>query len=170
MTSATLQNQIEEAIPVLLNIAKELTWNKFSDNYKFILTEIKNNEENFHIQRRLAKKENDLKIPVTLQELLPTLENLYDDFYDINLQIYKATKDLTTIDFRYYPRSSLDTDFRQKALHNQPMFHCKVSMPPWLTDKKEKFDINWEHREVLTKWKLFWTRLKLKNQKHSRMS
>ena len=59
MTLTTLQEEIEEAIPDLFSMARGLTWNKISDNYKFILTEIKDTEENFHVQRRLIK--NDFK-------------------------------------------------------------------------------------------------------------
>jgi hypothetical protein len=165
MTSNTLQKEIEEAVPKLLKLARELTWNEISDNCKFILTEIKDSQENFHVQRVLRKKENDKKVPVTLGELMPTLQSLYDNFYDINLHIYRATKSVTVIDFRYYPKSSLEQEYRQKVLHNAPMLHCKVATPPWLFEKKEKFDINWEHKLWWINWKLFWMGQKLKRQK-----
>ncbi|BAV08065.1 hypothetical protein FLA_4098 [Filimonas lacunae] len=41
------------------------------------------------------------------------------------------------------------------------MYHCKVAMP-WVDDKKKKFNINWQHYEMLIKWRMFWERLKLK--------
>jgi hypothetical protein len=145
MTPNTLQKEIEEVVPKLLDLARELTWNDISDNCKFILTEIKNGQENFHVQRQLLKEENDKKIPLAFQEIIPTLEKLYDNLYDINLYIYEATKNATIIDIRYYLKSSLDKDYIQKVINNHPMLHCKVSIPPWLSDKKEKFDINWEH-------------------------
>lgn len=104
------------------------------------------------------------KDPVTLIELMPRLQSLYDNLYDINLHIYRATKGMTVIDFRYYLKSSLDVDYRPNVLHNPPMLHCKVSFPPWLPDKKEKFDINWEHYEGLNRLRLFWLKLKLKTQ------
>lgn len=156
MTKDTLQKEIEEAIPKLLDIARELSWNKISDNYKFILSEIKDNKENYHVQRVLIKKENDKKVPVTFSEIIGALQNLYDNLYDINLHIYKADKHLTVVDIRCYPKSSLDPFYRQKAINNPPTLHCKVAQPPWLTDKKGKFDINWEHKQWLIKWKLFW--------------
>lgn len=163
MTSPTLQKEVEVAVPKLLELARELTCNKISDNCKFILTEIKNNENK--IQRQLNKKENDLKIPLTLQEQMPALQHLYQDFYDINLQIYRTKKDLTIIDIRYYPKSSLEADYRAMVIDNELMLHCKVIMPPWVNDKRAKFDINWEHKEWLISWKLFLARLKLKSQK-----
>ncbi len=162
MTKQTLNKDTEEAVLQLLDLARKLSWNKISDNCKYILTEIKGSQENFHVQRVLRRKENDRKVPMTLEELMPALQNLYDDFYDINLHIYRATNNMTIIDFRYYPKSALDEDYRQHVLHNPPMLHCKVAQPPWLTDKKEKFDINWEHKQWLINWKLFWARRKLK--------
>jgi len=45
MTSNTLQKEIEEANPKLLDAARELTWNKISENCMFILSEIKDSQE-----------------------------------------------------------------------------------------------------------------------------
>ena len=164
MTLETLENEIEQAIQRLFDMARSLTRNKISNNYKFILTEIKDSSENFHEQRKINKQVNDKKVPVSLADLMPTLQILYADFYDINLHIYKATRDITIVDFRYYPKSSLDHDYRTKILTKPPMLHCKVIHPPWLSDKKDKFDINWEHYEGLNRLKLFWLTLKLKTR------
>ncbi|HEV7329989.1 MAG TPA: hypothetical protein VGN63_03020 [Flavisolibacter sp.] len=165
MTKDTLQKEIEEAVPKMLDLARDLSWNKISNNCKFILTEIKDSQENFHIQRVLRKRENDKKVPVTFQEIMSQLQNLYDNLYDINLHLYRAKKRLTIVDIRYYPKSSLAPDYRQKVIHNPPMLHCKVAQPPWLSDKKEKFDINWEHKLWWINWKLFWMGRQLKKQK-----
>jgi hypothetical protein len=165
MTSNTRQKEIEEAVHKLLKMARELTWNEISDNYKFILTEIKDSQENFHVQRQLRKQENDKKVALTLNELMPSVQRLYDKLHDINLHIHRAHKHLTVIDIRYYPKSSLNIDYREKVINNDPMLHCKVAMPPWLTDKTKKFDINWEHKQWLTNWKLFWVRLNRRHQK-----
>jgi hypothetical protein len=142
-------------IPKLLDMARSLTWNDISENCKFILTEIKDSDKTFHEQGKINKKENDKKKPMTLAELTPTLQGLYTSIYDINLQIYRATSTMTIIDFRYYLKSSLNEEYRQKVLYNPPMLHCKVPIPPWLLDKKEKFNINWGHNQWLTNWKLF---------------
>lgn len=162
MTLETLEIEIKEAIPRLFEMARNLTRNKISYNYKLILTEIKNSSENFHEERKINKLVNDKKVPVSLMELMPTLKKLYSNFYDINLHIYKAKRDITIIDFRYYPKSSLNKDFRAKILDNPPMLHCKVAHPPWLSDKKEKFDINWEHYEGLNKLRLLWLKFRLR--------
>jgi hypothetical protein len=115
--------------------------------------------------KRVDKKRKRQKSSVAFSEIMPLLQNLYDNLYDINVHIYRADKHLTVVDIRYYPKSSLDLDYRQKVVHNPPMLHCKVAQPPWLTDKNEKFDINWEHKQWLIKWKLFWMGQKLKRQK-----
>ncbi len=164
MIPTTLEEKIQEAIPKLLDMARDLTWNNISGNCKFIVTEIKNNQDSFLEQRKLNKKMNDKKVPVTLTELTPKLQRLNDIVYDINLHIYKATKNTTIIDVRYYSKSSHDRDYQEKVLHKLPMLHCKVAMPPWLSDKKEKFDINWKHYEGLNRLKLIWLKLKLKTK------
>ena len=107
MTLETLENEIEQAIPRLFEMARNLTRNKIFQNYKFILTEIKDSSENFHEQRKINKLVNDKKVPMSLMELMPALKKLYNNFYDINLHIYKSTKSITIIDFRYYPKSSI---------------------------------------------------------------
>ena len=161
MSPGTLQQEIEQAVPRLLHLAGELSWNIVSGNCKFILSEIKDCEENFHVQRILRKRENDKKAPVVLSELMPTLQDLCSSLYDINLLIYKAGRDLTIIEIQYYPKSSLHEEYRQAVLHHSPMLHCKVAHPPWLMDERKKFDINWEHRPWLIKWKMFLARQKL---------
>jgi hypothetical protein len=163
MNLTTIQQEIEEAIPKLLGMARELAWNKISDNCKFILTEIKDSSNNFHTMRSLIKNENDRKYPAKLQELIPALQQLYSNIHDINLYIYKTKRTLTTIDIRYYLKSSLDDEYRQKVFKDPPMLHLKVAIPPWVAGKKEKFNINWEHHPWMTKWRLF-----LLKRKHGR--
>jgi hypothetical protein len=107
MTSDSLQQEIQEAIPELLNMAREMSWNKISNNCKFILTEIKNSNRSFNDQRMLLKKESDKKTPLPFQQVIPILQTLYKNLYDINLYIYKSSKDLTVIDIRYYQKSSI---------------------------------------------------------------
>src|SRR5687767_12402204 len=102
MTRETLQKEIEEAVTKLLDLSRALSWNKISNDCRFIMSEITGSEENFHVQRVLRKKENDKKVPVTFQEIMLLLENLYDNLYDINLHIYRAENRLTVIDIRYY--------------------------------------------------------------------
>jgi len=132
---------------------------------KFILSEIRNIDGNIHVQSQMRKKENDQKVPVSLSVLLGSIKNLYPNFYDVNLSIYLAKKNLTIIDFRYYPKSSLNPEHQVKVNNNPPMIHIKVTHPPWLSDKKEKFDINWEHHHGLNKLRFMWLKLKLRTRR-----
>ena len=163
MTQETLHKELEEATPALLRIARELTWNKIPDTCKFILSEVKDSDKNFFEQDKLMIKENDGKTPVSLDELMPTLKKLYDDFYDISLEIYKTTSEVNIIDVRYYSIHALDPDYKQTEIKEPSILHCKVRIPPWIGDEKEKFDINWKHKKFMFRWKMFW--LKYKTQK-----
>lgn len=162
MNVESLHKQIETAVPSLLNLARETTYSNIANNCLFILTEIKDIEGNGFVRSQLEKKENDAKQPVTLDELMPALLKLYDNLYDINLEIYRAKKDVTIIDFRYYPKTSLDEDYREKVKSNPPMLHYKVAHPFWLTNPKDKFHIKWKHDEGLNKLRRLWVRLKLR--------
>lgn len=150
MTPESLSADLEQMVPRLLNMARELTWNTISDNCRFILTETPNTSVDAHARRTFYKQQNEAKQPVSLQALLPTLQRLYPTLHDINLIIYKSTPRLTIIDIRCYPRTSLTEAYRQQVAANPPMLHCKVAHPPGhaLATKPEKFDINWERRLV----------------------
>ena len=162
MSPDTLQDEIEKAIPMLIKMGRDLTWNKISDNCRFILSEIINVDTTAHEERDRRLKENKKKTPVTFSEIMPLLRRLYEDLYDINLYIYKSSKKLTIIDIRYYPKYSIDEVYRQEIINNPPMLHCKIALPPWLSDKKEKFNINWEHNKRWIRWKCYWQIRKLK--------
>ena len=168
MSPDTLQEEIKKAIPMLLNMARDLSWNKISDNCKFFLSEIIDVDSTAHQERDRRLKENSNKIHVPFSEIMPLLQRLYDDLYDINLFIYKSSKKLTIIDIRYYPKSSLDEGYGQEVINNPPMLHCKVAIPPWLSDRQEKFNINWEHNKRWILWKCYWQLKKLKIEEKKR--
>lgn len=160
MTINCMESEILQAVQRLPDMAKKLTGNNIADNYRFILSEINKNELKSYKRLRLRKKENDKKKPVTLQEIMPVLYAMYDNLYDINLMVYKSKKRLTIIEISYFPKSSLDEEFRKGVVDNPPMLHCKVAYPPWLDDDKAKFDINWEHKILRYKLKMLFLKLK----------
>src|SRR5688572_1968963 len=168
MSPATLQEEIEKAIPMLLNLARDMSWNKIADNCQFILSEIINYDTTAHEERDRRLLENNKKIPVAFSEIIPKLRDLYDNLYDINLYIYRSYKNLTIIDIRYYSKLSLDEDYRIKVSSEPPMIHCKVDIPPWLVGKKEKFNINWEHNKRWILWKYYWQKWKLRIEERKR--
>jgi hypothetical protein len=162
ITVNTLRQEIGKATLSLLQLAREITWNKIPDNCKYILTEIKPSEGNLHLERQIRVKENNRKTPVTLAELMPELKTLFDNFYEINLCIHKATKELTIIDFRYYPKSLLDEEEYKRLRDNPPRLRCFVAHPPWLFEEKKKFNINWEHNRREIEWRVRWELFKMK--------
>ncbi len=137
-------------------MALDASFNAISHNCTFILSEIKNTGLSTRKQNKIRKAENKTKIPKPLTEVVSELERMYEDLYDVNLQVYKAEKDSTIIEVRYFLRSSLEEEYRLKTMTTETMLHCKVSIPPYASDTKERFDINWELGTPHHKWKMFW--------------
>ena len=147
--------ELNRTVPLLLNMARDLTVNHISDNFEFILSEISDMPVDAHERRKVIKQQNEDKRPVPLSALMPALCQLYPNLHDVNLFIYHATRNRTIIDIRYYPRTSPTEAYRQQ-----------VATPPWLSlaTKTRKFDINWERRIGRAKWKMFWFRHGLTRQ------
>ncbi len=157
MTSETLETDIKEMTDKLIQLARDHCWNEISDNCLYILSEIKDDgHENLFEQRANRIKENKLKEPKSLKEATAALLDIYHKLYDINFYVYKAQKSTTIIEIRYYPKSSLDNEFRETVLDKSPMTHCKVSMPQYADRKSDKFDVNWEFGGLRHQWKMYW--------------
>lgn len=148
MSPTDLVAAISGAVPQLLKLGRTLTWNDISDHCLFILSEITDEPTNAHQRRRVTKRLNDAKQPLPLADLAPALQQLHGNLHDINLYIYRATREVTIVDVRYYPRSSLAPTYRAQVAELPPMLHLKVATPPWLAlaEPLPRFDINWERR------------------------
>jgi hypothetical protein len=145
MNSFNLIKEIEIGLPKLFDLARQMTVNSISNNCLFILSEIKTDYQNIFEEIKARNKENKYKQAVFLSELEPNLNEIIEDLYDLNIYIYKAEKDKTIIELRYFLKSNLDQNFRSLIQDNLPMIHFKVENPPSINYKKEKFDINWQH-------------------------
>ena len=130
----------------------------------YILSEIKDSEGNPSIERKNRIKENEKKYPKPFAEIVTEVKKIYDDLYDVNLYIYKAKKNLTIIEIRYYPRSSLSPEYKNEVETRETMLHCKVATPIYYSEDKEKFDINWQFEPFNHKWKMFWNIRKFKQE------
>jgi len=159
MTPPDFESNITSSIDSLLKLTRSLTRNKISTNCRFILSEIKESPDNFHVQRLKKIKENDKKTPVALSDIMPELRNLCPNIYDLDLKVYRVTRKSTIIEFSYYPKSSLDARYRAMIVENLPMIHCKVATPPWQKSKNQIFNINWEHQIFLARLRLFWLKM-----------
>lgn len=164
MKKENIYTELTASSKLLLNLARDLSFSYISDNCLYIITKISDNAKNFHDRNKIRLKENSLKVPKSLSQILPDLEALYSNFYDVNLYIYKADKQVTIIEIQYYPRSSLEMEYNEKTEFQESMLHCKVSLPAYHIDTKEKFDINWEFEPLNHRWKMFWWKRKIKNQ------
>lgn len=156
MKKENLHKEISGAVRSLVNMARESTFNKISDNCMYILSEIKNSEKNFFEQNKIRKIENNKKTPKHFADIIKDLENLYADLYDVNLYIYKTNKNSTIIEIQYFTRSSLNIQYQKISDPKETMLHCKIPLPPYVSTNKEKFDINWQLGTLNHKWKMFW--------------
>jgi hypothetical protein len=170
MKKENINKDISDATNGLLKMARDSSFNNISDNCSFIISEIKHSDKNFFEQTKIRKADNDEKTPKSLADIVAELEKLYPNLYDVNLYVYKADKDSTIIEIQYFPRSSHDIEYQKISATQETMLHCKVALPSYARETKEKFDINWEHGTLNHKWKMFWWRQKTKRylRKHSK--
>jgi len=158
MSPVDLVTAIQEAVPQLLALGRSLAWSTIPDCCLFIVSEIIDEPTNAHQRRRLNKRLNDAKQPLPLADLAPALHQLHGNLHDINLFIYRATREATIVDIRYYSRSSLTPAYRAQVATLPPMLHVKIATPPWLTQAQPlpKFDINWERRVTWARLRTWW--------------
>lgn len=145
ITKENLEQHMLEAIPKLLEMARDLTTNDISDNCFFILTDIEHVDLHPLLKRRLDKVRNDAKTPLPFNQMMAQLLAIYSDLYDINLEVYLAQPGFTVVEARYFRRSAMDENTRLQLMSYGPMLHCKVAHPPGYMDNKQRFDINWRH-------------------------
>ncbi|HMF70360.1 MAG TPA: hypothetical protein VK616_02740 [Flavitalea sp.] len=148
MTRQTMEEDIGNSISQLTRLAAVLTFNTYADEKLFILSEIKNTDPHGVESFKTIYKQNDRKIPKSLSAQLRRLQQLFDNLYDINIYIHKATTLITIIDIRYYAQSSLDRAYRKTVVDHSPMLHCKIALPPDY-EKGVKFDIHWPNRHKI---------------------
>ena len=160
MKKETINLELSDAVQSLLQLARNLSYTKISDNCSFIISEIKSSNKNVFEQTKNRKSINDKKIPKSFIEIVSEVEAIYTNLFDVNLYIYKAKKKETIIEIQYFPRTSLDLDYQKITADQETMLHCKVSLPNYASNSNQKFDINWEHGPLNHLWREFWWRQK----------
>lgn len=151
MTKAELEKKISDATSSLVDMATDICWNKISRNCEYIMSEIDESiGKNFFERAKIRKKVNDKKSPKSLKVIVAELTAIYENLYDINLYVYKSLPNKTIIEIRYFLKTSHTAEFYPTIINNEPMLHCKVARPFYITkspNSKEpeiKFDVNWE--------------------------
>lgn len=170
MENNTLELNLKKATSSLLEMARNSCWNKISGNTLFIISEIKNDGQNFFVLRKIRKKANDKKTPKSLEIVAAELNTFYKNLYDINLYIYKSKKKSTIIEIQYYPKSRLDIDFYETIKDLDPMIHSKIGIPPYAFHKIKKYDVNWELGGIRYQWNFFLYSLKFKIKYRNRIT
>ena len=78
------------------------------------------------------------------------------------MYIYKSKKESTIIEIQYYPKSLLESEFYETVKNNNPMLHCKVGIPNYRKNDREKFDVNWELGGIRHEWNIFLGKIRFK--------
>ncbi|AYL94028.1 hypothetical protein [Mucilaginibacter celer] len=164
-----MQQQLTDATVSLLAMARELTWNKISDNCLYIISEEEENNLNAKESRKIRKSLNDKKKPEQLSALMPKLNELFPNLHNITLYIYRAEPNKTVIEISYYPKSLLHPLNFEELKDVPSMLHCQVAIPNYadaiVLGKEQKFNINWPLAPIDHRLKEFWHRLKYKYHK-----
>ncbi|PKP20337.1 MAG: hypothetical protein CVU05_09380 [Bacteroidetes bacterium HGW-Bacteroidetes-21] len=165
MTPETFEIEIKDLTHKLIEMARDFSINKISDNCLYILSQINNDGSNNLNEIRKARiQSNEKKTPKRLNEITSDLFSIYSDLYDINLYVYKAKSNLTLIEIQYFRKSNLSQEYQIKVMNNKPMTHCKINIPYYAETNKEKFDINWEFGGLKHDWKMFWWKRNIRKE------
>ncbi|WCO00267.1 hypothetical protein [Psychroserpens ponticola] len=167
MKKTELENKIQDATSSLIDMATDICWNKISRNCEFIMSEIDESiGKNFFERAKLRKKTNEKKSPKSLNEIVADLTKIFENLYDLNLHIYKSLPNKTIIEIRYFLKTSHTVEFYPTIVNNEPMLHCKVARPFYITElpnsnkTERKFDVNWELGGIRHEWNKFIGKLK----------
>lgn len=151
MDVLTFKYNLQKASNETIRFAKELTWNKFSDNLCFV---IKPNvlDDSDHLDNdeliNLAQRRKELRKLLTIDEVINRLCFSERIPIWINISIYQTKKDKTIIELQTSRRFRKE-DYMYKETEFPP-FHIAIPLPPSL-DGTEKFDINWKYNKFKLK-------------------
>lgn len=167
MKKAELEKKISDATSSLIDMATDMCWNKISRNCEYIMSKI---DESIGInsaeRAKIQKKVNEKKTPKLLKVIVVELKEMYENLYDINLHIYKSLPHKTIVEIRYFLKTSHTVEFYPSIIDNEPMLHCKVAKPSYVTmfsnssKPEKKFDINWELGGIRHEWNKFLGKIK----------
>ena len=166
MDKEKFRQHLDEATKRLIDFAKTLCHNDFSDNYKYIITPNSRTvaQEDQHL--------NEMEISVLTtwnkyEGQLLTANQIIDLFHHdnkvpvwINTSVYETRPDLTVIDLFCSRRLREEGELMHPGL---PPFHLQVATPPdnLKVEIDGKFDVNWKKkRDNKRKPKNILTRLK----------
>jgi hypothetical protein len=163
MNKQTLKYNLHEIAKETIRFAKELTWNKYSDNVYF---KIKPNvlDDNDHLDNderiNLGQRKAELDKILTIDQVVDRL--CFADRVPVwtNISIERTTKKWTIIELMTSRRFSEDNYMHKDS--GFPPFHIAIATPIY-RNEKEKFNINWRHDKFRTKFYTWIWKLKTSN-------
>lgn len=150
MNKIEFKKHLDEATKMLVEFSKQLCYNDFAENYKYLITPnsrvIDKNDEYLNDKEISVLNEwNKYKNKHLEANQIIDLFN-HDDKVPvwIDMSIYEARPNLTVIDLFCSRRLRTDNEL----YHQGPImpFHLQVAIPPdhLKVERDGKFDINWQ--------------------------
>ncbi|MBN2613357.1 MAG: hypothetical protein JXB00_17520 [Bacteroidales bacterium] len=159
MNIEAIDIKIKSVTENLIQMTRYLCWNKISDNCFYILT----NKEDIKLDnaeeiRKYRQKANRKKHPLTLNQVISKLKVDSPNLYDCDLYLYRSMKDKTIVEIQFL------SGFALEKVNKEPMITCKIILPTYAENSKEKFNANWQFGGFQHCWKIFIWKLKIKRQ------
>ena len=159
MSLDVLRRNLAEHTEALIQLAKGTCKGNFSENVTYILSEIDPNPLGTAFDHRKKRvRENNKKLPIAFEEASEKIAAQYANLYDVQLFIHRARREQLII-----LKTALSEEHQKRVSDQEPMYHVKVSIPPYRLNETEKFDVNWEHTIWNTRWRLFWRKRAVSN-------
>ena len=160
-----MTTELTQVTAALLKMAREMTWNTISDEVRYVIRKTAGAEAgNIPAQNRERKRILDAAPELSAEQAIAILLEKYPNLYCIDLYIFRALPNRTIVEIELTEKSRLDADYRLTVSDKPPEWHAKVAIPPYRSEAKEKFDINWPVGSWESRWKMFWWKWKLRKK------
>jgi hypothetical protein len=162
MTKEDFATHLHSATQAAIDFTRTQCWNTLPADVEFIIRPDNLDENAPYLNdleiRHFKERKSEIKSRFNAKE---AIEKLWVDEQVpvwINMTVYKAGSQKTTIELlidRRLRRESADIYHQQEGY---PPFHILVSIPPYLLDKQGRFDgskfnVNWQRWPWRIKWK-----------------
>lgn len=154
-------DRLNEASESALNLARELTQNRFPENlvYKIKPNSFDLSDHLTDIEKEsLISRKREIKKTLTVKQVAERLviENKVPIW--INCSVIGTRKGETIIVLLTSRRFRDEIELYHQKEGYSP-FHALIQLPPYLPiDSKDKFDINWRRKKIRTKIKILKTK------------
>jgi hypothetical protein len=153
MEQKEFKYRLDESTKKLIKFTQSMVTNSISENVKYLI-EPNCRETSEHLNKQELNKLMELNRVERKQFNSQEVSDMLYEFGQvplwINTEVFRSTKNMTTIKLICSRRFRNEKDLNYKA-DEFPPFHPLVSLPPWKKES-EKFNVNWKHQALKRKW------------------